>query len=493
MMKDFCYADLHCHPNLKTFGHSFDKRRNPKSDMWHTVPPSFYRRKVQQLCGITKFSQTDFTTMTKAKAKIAFVSLYPFEKGFFINKNVTPALAAYLADWGIEIGYERIRYIQKHTDYFTDLLNEYRFVLNSRQAQEVNGTASRWALTTNWNDVEKRTVQEQTIAVILTIEGAHVFNTGLGGFGVPPDEAEIRSNIEAVKAWTHVPLFIGLAHNFNNDLCGHARSLQRLGNLVNQEENINTGLSELGRKVIHWLLDDGNGRRIYIDLKHMSLASRLEYYDLLKTDYRSQKIPLIVSHGAVTGLSTSQTKQHTGCLDIFNANDINFFDEEIAEIARSGGLFAIQMDMAINADLRKIKKFFSENPGEAPVKKSARIIWNQLQYIAEVCDNNGLPAWNCTAVGSDFDGSIHPFPGVLTAAGLEPLSKELVVLAERFISAKTLSLQENRTITAGEIVERFVYTNTVNFLKAFYVNGPEPKIKLALPSATRFTDLTTRD
>ncbi|MBK6635209.1 MAG: hypothetical protein IPG38_13680 [Chitinophagaceae bacterium] len=113
---------------------------------------------------------------------------------------------------------------------------------------------------------------ENTIAVIITIEGAHVFNCGLGDFGVAPDEKEILGNIQKVKQWQYAPLFIGLAHNFNNDLCGHARSLQRLGKLVNQEKNIDAGIFKMGEKVIHALLDNNTGRSIFIDLKHMVLA-----------------------------------------------------------------------------------------------------------------------------------------------------------------------------------------------------------------------------
>jgi microsomal dipeptidase-like Zn-dependent dipeptidase len=264
--------------------------------------------------------------------------------------------------------------------------------------------------------------------VFIVIEGAHVFNSGLGEYGAPPVEADILANIKVVKAWDYVPLFIGLAHNFNNDLCGHARSLQRLGKLVNQEYNLDTGISPLGHNVIQALLDETDGRSIYIDLKHMSLASRLEYYDLLNTEYASRNIPIIVSHGAVTGCSIKGSKRPSGCLDIFNTNDINFFDEEIIAIARSEGFLAIQMDRMINADLGKVKISLKGSNMETPIRQSAVIIWNQLQHIAEVCDEGGLFAWGSTAIGSDFDGSIAPFPGILTATCLEALSKELIGL-----------------------------------------------------------------
>jgi microsomal dipeptidase-like Zn-dependent dipeptidase len=467
-MKNFQYADLHCHPNLRAFGHSFDKRKTSKSDLWHSALPAFFSKKIHQFIGVTKFTQTDFTTMARSRAKIVFLSLYPLEKGYFIQKKLSRTLSALIADWSAEIGYNRVRYLQQHTDYFNDLQNEYNFVLKSKRQHTVDKKQMVWHLTNSWGEVNSVLSKENNMAVILTIEGAHVFNSGLGDYGIRPDETEILSNIYKVKQWEYVPAFVGLAHNFDNDMCGHARSLHRLGSLVNQERNLNNGLTPLGLKAIHALLDKNEGKRIYIDMKHMSLQSRQEYFKLLGTDYRGEKVPLIVSHGSVTGLSLKGTRRASGCPDIFNATDLNFFDEEIIEIARSHGMFALQMDMGNNADAKKIKSNLPLIKNETSLKRSARIIWYQIQYIAELLDSNNLFAWDCISIGSDFDGNINPLPGILTAADFEPLSKELVGLAGKFLSSGILSMAENREVPAEEVVDRFMFSNTVKFLKEFY-------------------------
>jgi microsomal dipeptidase-like Zn-dependent dipeptidase len=467
-MQNFRYTDLHCHPNLKTFGHSFSGMENPKADLWYTKKPDILTKKIYEKTGITKFSQTDLSTMSKAKGKIAFVSLYPFEKGFFHNPYVFPKLAAQLANWGIEIGYQRIRYIQKHNNYFHDLKKEYQFFLNSKKEGIVENKLYKWKALKNLEDVDLCLNSENELGVIFTVEGAHVFNTGLEDYGRPNDKDEVLENIQEVKTWEHVPLFIGLAHNFNNDLCGHARSLQRLGNLVNQEKNMDIGLTPLGKDVIRELLSDKNGKRIFIDLKHMSLASRLDYYKMLEEEYGHKKIPLVVSHGALTGTSISQIKFINPMMDIFNENDLNFFDEEVELVARSNGLFALQMDLNIQTDLKKINGFFSKRDYSNQLKKSAQIIWNQLQHFALICDRNGLFAWGNTCLGTDFDGSINPFPGVLTAEGLAPLAKELTNLVNEFLKKKKLFLKENYEISPEEIIERFFYHNTVEFtIKTF--------------------------
>lgn len=467
-MENFRYADIHCHPTLKAFGHSFDKRKNVRADMWFHQPPSFITKKLHQFTGATKFSQSNFTSLARARAKIVLLSLYPFEKGFFMGSRVHPLLLALIGGWGLEIGFRRIRHLQKHKNYFNDLLSEYEFVLNSNRQQVIDGATHSWQLTTNWQDVELITGQENSIAVIITIEGAHVFNSGLAEFGVATDEASMLANIAKVKSWKYPPLFITLAHNFNNDLCGHARSLQRLGNLVNQNKNMETGLTPLGKKVIDALLDNSNGRCILIDLKHMSLASRQQYMQLLKTDFSEREIPLLVSHGAVTGLSFNGQKINAGCYDIFNEASINFYDEEIIAIAKSGGLFALQMDIGINTDLKKLKSNMPRIANEIPHRSSARIIWNQLQHIAVLLDKLGMFCWGTAAVGSDFDGGINPLPGIFTAEGFEPVAKELEILAGNFLARNTLTLAQNIHTTAEEIVDLFFYGNMVSFLKKNY-------------------------
>ena len=74
---------------------------------------------------------------------------------------------------------------------------------------------------------------------------------------------------------------------------------------------------------------------MYIDIKHMSRAVRLAFYNILETRYTDEKIPIIVSHGAVNGypgLTNYNGKVKNG---LFNGDDINFFDDEIIRIARS--------------------------------------------------------------------------------------------------------------------------------------------------------------
>jgi len=461
----FKIADLHCHPNLKPFGHSFSMKNRRKSNIWFYNPPTTLSKLINVVSGITKFSQADFTTMSKGNVKIAFVSLYPFEKGFFLNNYFKNAITAWLANIVTSVGFQRIRFIQNHLDYFQDLVNEYNFLKNSSKNYKINNIDYSWDFASSCDELTESFYKNNKINVILTIEGAHILNSGLSVFGYKTRENEILNNIKKIKDWEHPPFFITFAHNFNNELCGHARSLNQLGPMVNQFENLNAGISDLGRKAINGFLNNRNQKRILIDLKHMSVKSRFEYYDILENEYNN-KIPLIVSHGAVTG--TNIKGKHLSSIDtsFLCSDDINFFDDELVLIAKSKGLFALQMDGNRLTNKSKSRKSIFSLNAKSDINKSAEIVWYQLQHIAEILDSHNLNGWNTACLGTDFDGTINPLSGIWTAEDLQLLANKLFEKARHYISNKNvLQKSSNRDISPLELVENFVFNNTNNFLK----------------------------
>lgn len=469
MTKEFGFADLHCHPNLKTYGHSFDRgRHGEKQNVWNYKPPVFFSKLLNIIAGITRFSQSDFTTLSKGGARIIFASLYPFEKGFFINSAGSGPISAWLSDKITDIGYQRVRELQKHSNYFEDLEREYRFFINSRKTYQINDKEYRWKPMANIKDVKKSLNTLNEVAVILTIEGAHVFNSGLEEFGRPTSETEILDNIRKVKQWEFPPLFITFAHNFNNDLCGHAHSLEPIQKFVDQSKGLNSGFTPLGEKVLHKLLSKENGNAIYIDIKHMSFTSRQEYFEILTNEYKDRVPPTIVSHGAVNGLSIGQ-KASNNSLSGFYETDINFFDEEITHIGKSGGLFAIQFDTRRIADKKLVKKHIRSLFSNNDVVIAAELIWSQIKHIAEVLDKSQLYAWGTACIGSDYDGTIDPLPGVWTAEYFSALYMGILEKAKHYLlNSNTMSLSKNKSITAEEVTDRFFLDNTVQFLERFY-------------------------
>ena len=197
----------------------------------------------------------------------------------------------------------------------------------------------------------------------------------------------------------------------------------------------------------------------------MSVKSRFEYYDILENEYNN-KIPLIVSHGAVTG--TNIKGKHLSSIDtsFLCSDDINFFDDELVLIAKSKGLFALQMDGNRLTNKSKSRKSIFSLNAKSDINKSAEIVWYQLQHIAEILDSHNLNGWNTACLGTDFDGTINPLSGIWTAEDLQLLANKLFEKARHYISNKNvLQKSSNRDISPLELVENFIFNNTNNFLK----------------------------
>jgi microsomal dipeptidase-like Zn-dependent dipeptidase len=256
---------------------------------------------------------------------------------------------------------------------------------------------------------------------------------------------------------------VTLAHHFFNELCGHAESLTgKVKSAVDQSYMVNTGFTQLGLDVVDNLLDNSGNKRILIDIKHMSRTSRLEYFNLLDTKYAGQDIPVVVSHGAVIG--NDQDKH------LFMNADINLYDDEIIRVAKSNGLFGLQLDE------RRIAA-----PGDFVLKKthgiehrkvlyhSSLLVWRQMQHIAELLDSQGLFAWGIQSIGSDYDGMIDTINGFWTAENLPTLADYLLMHAHNYMCNKSVNLcQSFNRIDPEEIVDRMMSDNVYNFVMKYY-------------------------
>jgi len=84
-------------------------------------------------------------------------------------------------------------------------------------------------------------------------------------------------------------------------------------------------------------------------------------------------------------------------------------------------------------------------------------------------DKKELFGWGTACIGSDYDGTINPLPGVWTAEYFSTLHEALLLKASNYLkSHNSLSIKENRIISPEEILSRFFLENTKKFLKTFY-------------------------
>ena len=474
------YVDLHCHPSLKPFGKSFNYSpkginhpyRSTLRSIWHYDPPTLLDKLINYIGGLTKFRQSNFTSLALGGVSIACVSLYPLEKWFVRNKISNELIADMLANLALGIGDKRIDFIQGITDYFKDLEMQYDFFrqLDGKIIRLDEGLF-KYRLVKSYQQIEEIAAKDKergnisTIFVILSIEGLHVLNTG---FKIPHNENEVLANLEKIRNWEHRPFMITLAHHFYNDICGHAESLSGIvKKKTDQSEGLNTGFTPMGIKVLTRLIDNTDGKRILPDVKHMSAKARREYYTLLDSGRPEfQNMPLVVSHGACNGLKSSLNRiaGNSAVATKLNPVDINFFDDEIIRIAKSKGIIGLQLDERRIASKKTLKDTKHSLKRNKIMHYRSELLWNQIQHIIEILDNEDLFAWDCMALGTDYDGIIDPLNGFWTAEELPFLADFLERHVYNYMSDHNLSKAEN-ILEADEIVTRIMSLNAKAFLK----------------------------
>ena len=480
--------DIHTHAQMKAYAHSFQENgtmlansRNyqDKNSTWWSDWPSgeTLRKQVESLFGLTCFTQSDFRTCFDGGVHLTFSSLYPIEKGFLSPFNKDLDCFDRLIDKITGFGKGRIDYVQGIDDYFHDLVREDAFQrAHDGEIFDIIGQKFRYKYVNNFDEL-KQLYQNQpdgvkTMGVINTIEGAHSFGTGIAPFRLRKDFDRVIENIKSVKKdWEYPPFFLTLAHHFYNEICGHAKSLGLSGVALDQSAGLDSGFTKEGKQIVHHLLDHSDSRRIIIDTKHMSYASRKEYYELLASDYPGQ-IPILFSHGGVTGCYDKgiRSRANRSAAQKFREDDINLFDFEIPIICESGGLIGIQFDERRIARARVLKRLDRADTRSWP-SLAAGLIWEQVLHIALVLDQQGHFAWGVQCIGSDFDGIVDPVNGIFSSAYFKSLRQ---LLLEHVIAFKEKEEQDpqitqsQNKIAAETIVDRFLYQNVWSFLEQHF-------------------------
>lgn len=472
------FIDIHMHPAIKPMGKSFNNKpgennrnKNRQNSIWNYDPPTDVDKLTNIVTTLTKFRQADFTSLARGGADIVFVSLCGLEKGFVMNKLGTRYLGDVVSNLVTGMGRNRIDHVQAMDNYFADLEMEYDFYqqLDGHKVQ-IDGKWHRYIIVSSFNEIsENRDTDVKTIFIILSIEGGHVFNTGLKMMGKTADPDEVLANVDKVKKWDKRLFCMGLTHHFNNEMVGHAQSLHGIvRKMCDQTENMNEGFNDLGWKVLRKLLDNSDGKRVLIDLKHMSIKARNEYYQFLEEEHPNEIIPLIVSHGAVNGLRSNNEKVEDDLFNYgkFQPDDINMFDDEIVRIAKSGGIFGIQFDERRVGSETELKKTGPNLNRRKMLFHKSKLIWNQIQHIAEVLNRHDQYAWGIQCIGTDNDGMVNPLNGFWTAEEMPLFDSYLEKHAYNFIaSAASDNLKNYNKITAADIVERFMRGNAHDFLQ----------------------------
>ncbi|MBX2816045.1 MAG: dipeptidase [Saprospiraceae bacterium] len=537
--------DLHCHPSLKPH---YAAPYNSASNIWDQVAqqPGLNQlhpdvRKI--LDGIELTSQSNLSEMMSGNVRGAFMAIHPIERGWLDHKDYSsnpvrdcllnmrlpeadiPILGAVLSG----IPQQTIAMIKANVEadgpinyYHDDTYPEYQFLLRSEQTVRPDG--KKFRIVTDFTEyMDVLTNHPDTFAGIITMEGAHALQqvrraswAKVKFEDLPePDRRYINNkyllNLAKIKglntykgfAKKHTPLFMTLAHFYNNFLTGHTKSfasgvgiMPGMDTLLDQEQGMNEGITGLGFLMIDRLLKKSeHERRILIDVKHMSWKARKQYYDFLIQ--RGDDIPIVFSHGGVNGRNAADFEAIGFDRAADHDNEylarwsINLFDDDIRAIANSRGLMGIAPHegrvpggRAIDL-LDGIKREIGQGiPGAAARlrREYGKIMLSNFYHIAAVI--NDARAWDHICIGSDYDGITNPFDTYPKSGNLNAMLTDIQQLMENPPSSITsyrngrpfiLDQNEQRRLQFGiapsSLIAKIAFGNVELFLSRYFTEA----------------------
>jgi microsomal dipeptidase-like Zn-dependent dipeptidase len=253
-------------------------------------------------------------------------------------------------------------------------------------------------------------------------------------------------------------------------LCGHSESLKGLiAKNCDQHLGLGTGFTPLGKEVLNMLLDNTGGKRILVDIKHLSPLARKQFFEMRKNQYPD--VPVIISHGVCNGLPTMGVthSQYPELGSTFNDKEINFYDDEIIDMVKSNGIMGLQLDerrVANDETIKGTKHSFFRNK---IMHYRSELVWKQIQYVAELLDANDLFAWGNLAIGSDYDGIVDPLNSFWTVEQYPELKSFLERHAFNYMQNNSGRLKNSfNKIKSDVIVQNIFQTNAWKFFERWF-------------------------
>lgn len=532
-------TDFHSHPSFKPYNSQGQRVKPDGSEftIWDEVTPDpaaskgVAKKLKKILAGMKNDSQSDFNQLVNHGFKSIFCAIHPIERGWF---NVNDTFLANIAEclWDLKSEMHIIGYwftgvpkakiktarLQLETDraldyFIDDTLMEYRFI---KQSQEVPGPEGEvFTIAKNYNHYMDLVSRNNALAGILSIEGGHALtylpgakNNTMPLLSLPQatqkkiEDATLR-NIDRIKGIgdkksfepEHAPLYVTLAHFYNNFLAGHARSyFGKMSKVFDQGVGINTGITYLGEKVIDKLLHRDkatNERRVLIDVKHMSLEARKAYYEIAK----KKGVPVIFSHGAVNGYSwdtfSGEDRDIHHKSGYFSHVSINLYNEDIRAIIDSDGLIGLATHEGrmpggeAKRQLDEINRQLIKDPDDERLLRIQRNAYirlymgNVFQIISEIDD---VKAWDHICIGSDYDGIMDPFDRYLESSDFNHLLGDVqwflnnpfdIVIYKNNIQEQLAPTDIKRLmfgLDTREIIYKFAFENIERFLKNYFTD-----------------------
>jgi len=507
------YFDFHLHPIFKQFITQFSPTYPPTHPIAELGKSLQFGGPILQLLDQEFLhmleSQSCLDQMNRATLSLGVAALCPMEQiftsrdglfGKLLNSNATRPLSRDLMN---AVRHGNVSYyglLIRELSLYKQLRDAGRIEILTRKTPKNIGVAS------------------DTTRLVLSLEGGHgLCRTMIGQTGQPdknlllgsvgfkdafsndllkqftPDPAQSLRQLQQALWNENMDLcYLVLTHLSHIDeqlLATHAYGMKMLKNQASIP--VSTGISAKGFDVIraaYTLEVDVNGTKkpapVIIDVKHLSLKSRLDLYAFRTGSFKN--IPIICSHAGVTGYTISAWKEalqtarrvklDSGDLVIelktgrktagrwgainseftYNAWTVNLMDEDIEAILESNGLIGVSLDVRILGwhdtlttgetdefmSSGEFRHFFPERfaqltsePMESflvPTRQERHPLsfcFNLLHIISVglLRTNVDLPnLWKRICIGSDYDGLINPLINCRDISQLSELESNLL-------------------------------------------------------------------
>ncbi len=321
---------------------------------WQPFAGNIKKRANAKPSKINDYDQASFAALGNTQGSLLCTSLYPYEKQFTIS--FFKRLVSHLLVTGVSM--KRLKTLSRYESYpFREFMAEYKLLA----AQQESYHGQKVIFARDQKDLQN--LNNGATVQILTVEGADVLygphaadkkQVRLGSSDLT-SRIEIDQNIESLRTLPHKVFFLTPGHFTDNKATGFCKTIDRPGisrrilailsqfpgirasfftkfgegihgeldygkfdrascngqtvglpytrqspQAANQDPMRNEGYGkEIYRKLL--VKDHGASKRILIDVKHMDIQARFEYYKLLATEYPNDNIPIIASHCGVSG------------------------------------------------------------------------------------------------------------------------------------------------------------------------------------------------
>lgn len=476
------YFDLHCHPSFKTLLNA-ELPQDRKHDCWKTL-----NFKVDDIISIDDLSildsQSSLKQLVNGNVKVAVVCLYGLENGF-ARAGIIKKIAALSRHVDLDF----IKKVARSKIGYHDLMwADFDHLMRSDNVTPEHS----FKLIRSFSEIDT-----SKLNVILAVEGGHNF------YDSGQQMIDIDEVLERLKYFkspnTERLLYITFTHLTRQELCNHAYGMK----LISDDSfapNAN-GISTAGKKFIRTALDDHIGQRIHIDIKHMSIIARREFYAIRKKEFPTA--PIIASHMGVAGVSWNnkpvrrykKVDKHNcvkvfynevpGALDTsFNPWSINLYDEDIKEIVDSDGIIGLSLDQRILGcadaspeyiSLKEFKAAEYKSQGrktdrrDIPIytielrkKWHLRFLCNNLVHIIKAAGHKG---WDHVCIGSDYDGLINAIDYCKNASEYNNLFAGMVEQLPIVAKAAGIDL---KPADVQKRVRQFIFENPMKFLEKYF-------------------------